>query len=54
MLCKDIGKSIVYILAPLDVIAILWIRKPWEQGELQMIMGVDQAGHNQEFAQIDF
>ena len=50
MLCNNIRKLLVYVLSPIDIIAIRRIRQPREKSELQMIVRVDKTRHNQEAA----
>jgi hypothetical protein len=53
MLCDNIVQSCVYVLPPLDVILIRRIGEVRKEGVLQMIVGVDEAGHEEETAEVD-
>jgi|SRR5580698_4646221 hypothetical protein len=46
-------KSIMYIVAPLDVIPIGWTPQPGEKCKLQMIVRIHQAGQKQKPTEVD-
>jgi hypothetical protein len=53
MLRNDVWKSAVYVVSPLDVIAIGRIPQSREQSKLQVIVRIHEAGQEQESAEVD-
>jgi hypothetical protein len=53
MLVEHVRKLHVYVLPPLNIIAIRRVREPGVKSELQMIVRIDEAGHYKKAAQIN-
>src|SRR6202522_700743 len=52
VLCNNIGKLLVDVRPPVNVISIGRIRQPAKDRELQMIVCVDESGHNEEATKV--
>src|ERR1700688_1991337 len=53
VLCYYIGELAVYVLSPIDVVLIGRICQPGKEGQMQMVVRVDESGQNQETTEID-
>ena len=53
MFCDEIWEFLMYVFSPIDVIAIRRVGQPWKERELQVIVRVDQAGHEQKPAEVN-
>src|SRR6202035_5310900 len=53
VLCDDLGKFIMYVYTPINVIPIGRIREFGMESKLQMIMRVDETGHDKKLAEIN-
>ena len=49
-----VGEHVVDFDAPVDVIPVGWVRQPGKEGEVEMIVCINQTWENQKATEIDF
>ena len=54
MPCEYIWKLVVYVLPPINIILIGRLREPGVKSEVQMIMRIDEARHDEKSSQVNF
>lgn len=50
---NQVRESVVDVLSPIDVAPIRWLAEPRIKRKLQMVVCIDQAGHEQKATQVD-